>query len=139
MDLVLSYPIQRVMVRSHVLRYPARLSRCPNCLSRATTSRRVPNWSSEEANLVDTILNQSDTRLVQTDPLNRVNNRLALSLEGESVPTPNERPSHANTPRYSFTVLSDRGPTLPIARCRSGRQIPLKGDSFRRHGRSLDL
>ena len=38
------------------------------CLSRATTSRRAPSWSSEKAHLV---LNQPNHRRVSTDRLNR--------------------------------------------------------------------
>ena len=41
------------------------------CLSRATTSRKAPKWSSEEAHLVITILNQPYRRRVSNDRLNR--------------------------------------------------------------------
>ena len=55
-------------------------------LSRATTSRRVSNWSSEEAHL-NTILNQSNHRHISTDSLDREDSQLVASLEGDSSPT----------------------------------------------------
>ena len=58
------------------------------CLLRATTSRRAPNWRSEEANLVTTIVKQPNNRRVSTNRLNREDSQLAASLEGESSPTP---------------------------------------------------
>ena len=59
------------------------------CLSRATTSRRTPNLSSEAAHLVNTIIDQPNRRLstYQSNRLNREESQLAASLEGESSPT----------------------------------------------------
>ena len=57
------------------------------CFLHATTSRRAPNWSSEEAHLESTILNQQYRDRVSTDQPNRENSQLAVSLEGESGPT----------------------------------------------------
>ena len=47
----------------------------------------VPKWSSKEAYLVDTILNQPYRRRVSADGLNRKDSQLAASLEGEAGPT----------------------------------------------------
>ena len=61
------------------------------CLSHPTTntSRRAPNWSSEEAHLVNTILNQPNRRRVSTDRLNRAKTASWLHLlRVESSPTP---------------------------------------------------
>ena len=62
---------------------------CTPCLSRATTSRRAPNWSSNEAHLVNTILSPSNRRRVSIDRLNREDRQLVVSLlEGGSGPKP---------------------------------------------------
>ena len=53
------------------------------CLSRATSSRRVLNLSSEEVHQVNTILTQPTRRRVSTDRLNRVGSKMVLPLEGE--------------------------------------------------------
>ena len=57
------------------------------CLSRAATSRRAPSWSSEEAHLVNTILNPPNLRCVWIYQLSRKDSQLAVSLEGEPGPT----------------------------------------------------
>ena len=58
------------------------------CLSRATTFRRVPTWSLEEAHLVYITFNQPYRPRVSTDRLNREDRQLAASLECEPGPTP---------------------------------------------------
>ena len=72
------------------------------CLSCATTSRRAPNWSSEEAHLTNIILNQSYRCPVSTDRLNREDVQLAASLEGESGPTPAGKTLPRSYPKTRF-------------------------------------
>ena len=57
-------------------------------LSRFTTSRRAPNWSSEEAHLINAIINEPNHRRLSTDRPSREDGQLAASLEGEPSPTP---------------------------------------------------
>ena len=73
------------LVRTHPI-YQAFRDSAP-CPSRAPTSRRAPNWSSEEAHLVNTILKQPYRRRVATDRLNRKDRPLAASFEGKPGPT----------------------------------------------------
>ena len=58
------------------------------CLSRATISRRAPNWSSEKAHLVNTFPNLPSRRRTSTDRLIREDSQFIASLEGEFSPTP---------------------------------------------------
>ena len=79
------------------------------CLSRATTSRRAPNWSSEQAHLVNTILNQPYRCRVPTDRPNREDNQLAASLEGDSGPTPLGKALPHSYPKIRFRRERARG------------------------------
>ena len=73
------------------------------CLSRATTSRRAPNWSSEKAHLVNTIFNIPNNHRVSTNRLNREDSQSVASLEGEFSLTPSpRRPSHTHIPKPGF-------------------------------------
>ena len=72
------------------------------CLSRATTSRRAPNWNSEEAHLVNTILNQPYRRRITTDRLNREDSQLGAPLEGGSGPTPVGKTLPHSYPKIRF-------------------------------------
>ena len=58
------------------------------CLSRANASGRAPNWCSEEADWVDTILSQPTHLRESTDWLNRVDIQELTYLAGESNTTP---------------------------------------------------
>ena len=82
--------------------YQAFLDRAPY-LSRATTFRRAPNWSSEKAHLVNTIFNKPNHHRVSTNRLNREDSQSVASLEGEFSPTPSpKRPSHTHIPKPGF-------------------------------------
>ena len=97
-NLVHFHPIKRATARLLVLRRPTRLStaRLPSsCVARPP--ERIPNWSSEEAHLEDTILNQPNHRRESTDRLNCVGGQLMWSLEGESDPTPYNPRSNLKT------------------------------------------
>ena len=61
----------------------------------------LQNWSSEEAYLLNTILNQPYRRRVSADGLNRKDSKLAAFIEGESGPTP-----AGKTRRHSFKIRS---------------------------------
>ena len=92
------------VVRTHPLeRYRAFRDSAP-CLSSAITCRRTPNWSAEEAHLVNTILNQPYRRRVSIDWLNIEDSQLAASLEGEPGPTP----AGKNLPHYSCPKTRSR-------------------------------
>ena len=68
---------------------PARLSATmPPASRRSSRPEGLQIWSSEEAHLVNTILNQPYRRRVSTDQLNREDRKLAVSLEEKSGPTP---------------------------------------------------
>ena len=69
------------------------------CLSCAISSRRAPDWCSEEAHRVDTILHQPNRRRVSTDRLNSVDSQLVLLLRVSPAIHPLERPSHTHTPK----------------------------------------
>ena len=58
------------------------------CPPRATSSRRAPIWSSEEAHLVNTILNQPNRRRVEGERLNREESWFVELLEDRSSPPP---------------------------------------------------
>ena len=82
------------------------------CVSRATTSRRAPNWSSEEAHLVNTTLTQPYRRRISIDRLNREDSQLVnwlhLSRVGLALHPP-ERSSHTRTPKTRFRREKTRG------------------------------
>ena len=84
---------------------PTRLSATNSAprLSRATTSRRAPNLSSEEAHLVNSILNQPYRHRVSTDRLNHEDSRLAASREGEPGPTPTAKTLQHSYPKNRFS------------------------------------
>ena len=69
------------------------------CLSCATSSRRAPDWCSEEAHQVDTILHQPNRRRVSMDRLNRVDSQLVLLLRVSPAIHPLERPSQTHIPK----------------------------------------
>ena len=96
-------------VRLRVLLLPTRLPATVPAASRMPpTSRGAPNWKSEEAHLVDTILNQPYDRRVSPDRLNREDGQLASSLEGDSSPTtagktiPHSQPETKLKPGFGF-------------------------------------
>ena len=86
--LVLTHPIERPTVRLRMLLRPTRLSVTVAPASRMPPPSDAPNWSSEEAHPVNTILNQPYHRRPSTDRLNRKDSQLVVSPEGESSPTP---------------------------------------------------
>ena len=59
---------------------PDFLRQCLLRLACHPTSRRTPNWTSEEAHLVNTTLNQPSRRRVSTDRLNRAKTASRLHL-----------------------------------------------------------
>ena len=71
------------------------------CLSCATTSLRA-HWSSEEAHLVNTILNQPNLRRVSADLLNRDDNSWLYLLRVSPPLHPPERLSHTRAPKPGF-------------------------------------
>ena len=88
--------------------YQAFPDRAP-CLSRATTSRRAPNWSSEKAHLVITIFNKPNHLLALTNRLNREDSQSVASLEGEFSPTPPpKRPFHTHILNPGFRGRGER-------------------------------
>ena len=102
------------------------------CLSPATTSRRAPDWSSKEAHLTNTILNQPYRRRVSTDRLNRVDSQLAAFLEDGSDST-----SAVNTHLHSKPGFVGKGLDMWRRNCvGSKNKIVLRPDSVstvRRH------
>ena len=113
-NLVLTRPIARATTP-----YQAFHDSSPPCLSRATISRREPNWSSEERHLVKTILNQPNRRNVSTDRLNHEDNQLTSSLEDNFTPTPVGKTLPYSYPKATFPRERARGvDTVPAA----GRQ-----------------
>ena len=71
------------------------------CLSRAITSRRVPNWSSEEAHLVNTTLRQQNHRRVSIDRLNR-DRPVGFISRGRVKPCTRRKNSPTHTPKRRF-------------------------------------
>ena len=61
---------------------------CQLPLASQLLRKRAPNWLSEEAHRVDTILHQPNRRRASTDRLNHDDSPLVSSLEGESDPAP---------------------------------------------------
>ena len=103
-----AYPIEYATICLRVLMRLTRLSATAPPASRATFSRSAPIWRSEEAHRVDTILNQPNCRRVSTDRLNRVNNQLVSSLEGESGLTPAVKSQRYCTVWYDMAITSSR-------------------------------
>ena len=68
----------------------------------ATSSRRAPNWRSEEAHRVGTILNQPNWRCVSTDRLSRVDSQVVSLLRVSPALHPPKRPSHTHNPKRGF-------------------------------------
>ena len=83
------------------------------CLTRTASSRRAPNWSSDEAHRVNAILTQPKRRHVSTHRLNRVDSQMVPSHEGVS-PAPNrqEKPSHTNIPQNQVSEGGREGTRL---------------------------
>ena len=70
--------------------------------ARTTTSRRAPNWSSEEAHLVNTILNIPHRYRVSVGRLIATKGSWPhLSIVSPALHPP-ERPSHTSTPKHRF-------------------------------------
>ena len=82
-NLVVIRPIEHDMVCVCVLQRPISIT-----VTVLPASRVPPNCRSEEAPPVDTILSQPNRRRVSTDRLNRLDNHLVASLQGESGPIP---------------------------------------------------
>ena len=83
LNMARTYPmIERCCDLPGIPRRQSPLSLACHCLLKG------PNWSSEEAHLVDTILKLPYPRGVSIDRLSREDSQLAASLEGESSPTP---------------------------------------------------
>ena len=99
-SLVLNPPTVHTCSNAHLL-LPTRLSAI-RCLSRAATSLWAPNWSSEEAHLVNTILNQPNLCCRSTDLLNRDDNLLATSVAGEFSSTPTGKTLPHSYPKTRF-------------------------------------
>ena len=98
------------LVRTHPLgRYQAFRESVPS-LSRTTTSRRAPNWSSGEAQLVNTILNQPCRRRISTDRLNCQDSQSAASFEGD----PGHSPVGKTLP-HSYPTNKFRGERAPCS------------------------
>ena len=101
--LVLTHSIEHATVRLHELLRPTRLSVTVVPASRVPPPpggpKGAPNWSSEEEQLVNTILDQQNRRRVSVDRLYRGDSQLVASLEGESSLTPAGKDPPALTPR----------------------------------------
>ena len=88
------------LVRTHPIEQAFRDS--TPCLSRATTFRRAPNWSLEEAHLVNTILNQPYRRCISTYRPNREDTQLAAYFEDESGSIPARKTFRYSYPKTRF-------------------------------------
>ena len=75
---------------------------CSPSLAFHLLPKSAPNWRSEEAHRVNTVLNQPNRHCVSTDRLHRIDSQLVSSLGGEFNPTPAGKTPHTHTPKPCF-------------------------------------